>query len=141
MKKAYGYTRTATIKQAEEQNSNESQAERIRNYCKANNIKLVRVYSDNAQSGSSSNNPGLTELIEHVVKSPVDYVVVAEIDRLSRKFTDYLAIKVYLQRRGVEIKATGGSPVTMLYEGMLKDILSSVKALNPKVSTKNEKKL
>lgn len=105
MKQAYGYIRTATVKQAEEPNSLIEQRRRIVGYCVANNLKLVSVFSDSAKSGKNpfKNNSLGNMLSVCRKKDKIDAIVVTDWDRLSRDSYDLYILTGLLAKKGIKL--------------------------------------
>lgn len=92
------YLRVSTQEQADEGYSIGEQDERLKNYCKAMQWPIFKVYVDPGYSGGNINRPGLQELIKDVEAGLLEKVVVYKLDRLSRSQYDtlYLIEKVFL---------------------------------------------
>jgi len=103
---AYGYIRVSTSMQAEEGISLVTQSNRIAEYCKFRGYNLVKIYEDAGLSGGNANRPGLTEVLSILKKG--DYLVVAELSRLSRNSSD--AVKLHTQFREKGIKLVSLNP-------------------------------
>ena len=92
------YLRVSTQEQADEGYSIGEQDERLKNYCKAMQWSIFKVYVDPGYSGGNINRPGLQDLIKDVEAGLLEKVVVYKLDRLSRSQYDtlYLIEKVFL---------------------------------------------
>ena len=92
------YLRVSTQEQADEGYSIGEQDERLKNYCKAMQWPIFKVYVDPGYSGGNINRPGIQDLIKDVEAGLLDKVVVYKLDRLSRSQYDtlYLIEKVFL---------------------------------------------
>lgn len=92
------YLRVSTQEQAKEGYSIGEQEERLRNYCKAMDWKIAKVYIDPGYSGGDTNRPGLQDIIKDVEAGTLDKVVVYKLDRLSRSQLDtlFLIEKIFL---------------------------------------------
>lgn len=85
------YRRVSTDQQREEGYSLEIQEERLRAYAKTiENVKEVRVYTDDGYSGGSLERPGISQLIDDVEHGEITHVIVMKLDRLSRSQKDTL---------------------------------------------------
>lgn len=91
MKKAIGYARTATKKQADEFNSIKQQKILIKNYCRKNKIQLLNVFADSGKSGMNLNRPGFKKMLKQAKKRSVDFVIVWDWFRLTRNLNDYVS--------------------------------------------------
>ena len=90
------YVRVSTQEQAQEGYSIGEQTERLRKYCEIKDWSVFRVYTDAGYSGSSTDRPGLQQLIKDIEK--FNAVLVYKLDRLSRSQLDtlYLIERVFL---------------------------------------------
>ncbi len=86
------YVRVSTQEQVNEGHSIGEQTERLTKYCEAMDWIVAGVYTDPGYTGSNTNRPALTRLIEAVKASLVDMVLVYKLDRLSRSQKDTLYI-------------------------------------------------
>lgn len=97
-KRAYGYIRVSTMMQAEDGISLETQTNKIKRHCKYKNYKLKRVFVDGGISGGTSNRPALQEMLSLVKKD--EYIICADLSRLSRNSKDAINIITDLQSKG-----------------------------------------
>ncbi len=84
------YVRVSTTEQAMEGYSVDEQTSRLKNYCKAMDIKIHKVIVDPGYSGSSLDRPGIQEVIREVRSKRAQKVIVWKLDRLSRSQKDTL---------------------------------------------------
>jgi DNA invertase Pin-like site-specific DNA recombinase len=105
MKHAVGYMRVSTNGQTgEDAFGLEAQREQIIEYCRANDIKIVDWFVDEGVSGADERKPGLDAIVAGAVTNPpVEMVVTAKNDRISRKVEYYYAYKIKLQEVGISI--------------------------------------
>jgi DNA invertase Pin-like site-specific DNA recombinase len=87
-KTAIGYVRVSTQEQATEGVSLDAQREKLRAYCKANNIRLVDIVADEGISGSTLERPGLQAALRVIKRGRANTLIVAKLDRLSRSLRD-----------------------------------------------------
>ena len=85
------YVRVSTDNQLENY-SIEEQTARLRAYCKAKDITIVKMYTDGGYSGGSINRPALQQLLQEIESKNVDAVIVYKLDRLSRSQKDTLML-------------------------------------------------
>lgn len=66
----------------------EAQEERIRGWCRAQDIQLVAVERDAARSGGKLNRPGLQVALERLEAGEAEGLIVLKLDRLTRSVSD-----------------------------------------------------
>lgn len=103
-KKAYAYLRVSTLQQVDG-NSLEGQLKEIERYCRAYDIELVDVYSDEGRSGKSVvGRERFIQMLDDVTKKPdIDYVIVWKLSRFGRNVCDSLNALSILQENGVNL--------------------------------------
>lgn len=92
-----GYVRVSTEEQATN-TSLENQKQKLKEWAKANCIKLSKIYSD-VISGSSGKRPGLFKAMQHLKQSAAG-VAVWKLDRFSRNVRHFLSLLDSLTKRG-----------------------------------------
>ncbi|MFT4106220.1 MAG: recombinase family protein [Lacrimispora sp.] len=85
------YVRVSTDNQLENY-SIEEQTDRLKAYCKAKDITIVKFYTDGGYSGGNINRPALQQLLSDVENKSLDAVIVYKLDRLSRSQKDTLML-------------------------------------------------
>ena len=105
MKQAVAYMRVSTHGQTgEDAFGLDAQREQIIEYCKANDIAIVDWFIDEGVSGANPRKPGLDAIVAGAATNPpVEMVVTAKNDRISRKVEYYYAYKIKLQAVGISI--------------------------------------
>ena len=105
MKKAVAYMRVSTVGQAgDDAFGLDAQREQIVAYCKTNDIQIVDWFIDEGVSGANEHKPGLDAIIAGAATNPpVEMVITAKTDRVSRKVEYYYAYKIKLQAVGLSI--------------------------------------
>lgn len=101
-KRVYGYTRTATTKQAKEFNSDEYQAVRIKKYCTGNGLELVDTFAETATSRMTMLDQMFSKCRR---KDKIDAIVVISKDRLSRDDFELGIFEGLLKKKGIELIA------------------------------------
>lgn len=84
-----GYVRVSTDEQAAHGVSLDAQEERIRSYCKIEGLTLGRVYRDAGESADGLDRPGLITLRSALRSGAIGGIVVAKLDRLTRRLRDW----------------------------------------------------
>jgi len=84
--RVFGYLRVSTDEQAQHGNGLDVQEAAIRDYCKAQNLRLVAMFSDEGISGSNGldSRRGLARAIAGVEAGESSAIVVHKLDRLAR---------------------------------------------------------
>lgn len=85
------YVRVSTDNQLENY-SIEEQTDRLKAYCMAKDITIVKFYTDGGFSGGNLNRPSLRRMLEDIRRKKIDSVIVYKLDRLSRSQKDTLML-------------------------------------------------
>ncbi|PWK08477.1 recombinase family protein [Tumebacillus permanentifrigoris] len=101
MEEVFGYVRVSTETQVKSGYGADSQEQAIREWCKANNKKLVKIFYDLGESGTVVNREGLTDLL--VSFNGVRRVVVLNTSRLWRSDTAKVLIKREIEKMGADV--------------------------------------
>ncbi len=102
-KKVIAYTRVSTLGQAEDGESLERQAARIRAYCEAKGLDQPEMITDEGLSGFKSNRVGFQRLVTLCESRQVKTVIVYDLSRLSRSVRDTLEfIEDTINKNGIE---------------------------------------
>ncbi len=106
MRKAIIYVRVSTDEQSEKGYSLAHQEERLRNYCKLQNIEVVGFYKED-HSAKTFDRPAFTQLLSYLKKNKqaVDLLLFLKWDRFSRNAGDAYGMINQLNRLGVEPQA------------------------------------
>lgn len=94
---AFGYIRVSTTMQSDDGISLDTQTKNIQKYCKYKHYTLKQIYSDAGKSGGSMDRPALQELLNDI--SEGQFVIVAELSRLSRNTKDALDILEHIKKK------------------------------------------
>jgi site-specific DNA recombinase len=86
--KAVGYVRVSTEEQAAQGVSLDAQRAKIEAYCQLYDLELVAVYVDAGASGKSLDREGLQVALGRLREGEAEALVVAKLDRLTRKVAD-----------------------------------------------------
>ena len=105
MKRAVAYCRVSTKGQVgDDKYGIDAQIADIKKYCSENDIEVVNWYIDEGVSGAEKRRPALDKLLEgEVTNPPVQYIVLAKADRLSRDVSLYYVFRHMLKELGLEI--------------------------------------
>jgi DNA invertase Pin-like site-specific DNA recombinase len=99
------YARVSSARQVREGRGLQSQVSACQRYAKENDIKIVEVFEDPAQSGKDLNRPGMINLLSFLSKRKnLTYVLVEDISRLSRNVREYYALKDLIQSKSGLLK-------------------------------------
>ena len=111
MKNAVIYARVACVSQDDNCNSINLQKQLCKDYCKKENLKVERIFSDNRASGLDIKRKGLVKLFKYLKKNKGDisYLVVRNFDRLTRSMVDASFLIKELESLGIKLKSIDGS--------------------------------
>ncbi|WP_322977420.1 recombinase family protein [Acinetobacter pittii] len=102
MKKAIGYVRVSTEKQAEDGISLDAQVAKIKAWASLNDYKLVHIYSDEGISGASLNKrDGMQKALAAVSEGMV--FICYSLSRISRDTIDTIQISRQLEKAGADL--------------------------------------
>lgn len=103
MKYAVAYARYSSDRQREE--SIDAQLRAINEYCEKENIKIVAVFTDEAQTGKNSDRDNFQDMITGILKDryAIDYVLVHKFNRFARNQYDSAIYKKRLKEKGVKV--------------------------------------
>ena len=92
------YARVSSSRQIREGRGLQSQVSACKRYAIENDIKILAVFEDPAQSGKDLNRPGIISLLSFLSKrKDFTYVIVEDISRLSRNVREFYALKDLIQ--------------------------------------------
>lgn len=121
MKKAVAYCRFSSDNQREESISAQYRA--IKKYCDDNNIKLIKMYKDEALSAKTDDRPQFKQMIKDSEKRLFDYVIVHKLDRFSRNRYDSAVYKKKLKENKIKLLSVleklDGSPESIIMESLI----------------------
>lgn len=105
MKRAVAYCRVSTQGQVgDDKFGIASQKSMIKEYCDKNGIEVIDWFVDEAVSGVKENRPAFDRILQgDVTNPPVDMIIVAKADRISRDINQYYAYKSILSKIGLDI--------------------------------------
>jgi DNA invertase Pin-like site-specific DNA recombinase len=98
-----GYTRVSTTEQATEGVSLAAQQAKIEAYAVVKDWTLGEVIVDAGLSAKTLKRPGLQRVLAMVRAREVDVVVVAKLDRLSRRVRDVYDVVEFFEKKGVAL--------------------------------------
>lgn len=85
------YVRVSTENQLENYSIDE-QTDRLKAFCKAKDLNIVKLYTDGGYSGGNMNRPGLQQMLKDIKGKHIDMIIVYKLDRLSRSQKDTLTL-------------------------------------------------
>lgn len=103
VRKAVAYARFSSNNQREE--SIDAQLRAIKDYCENNDIKLVAIYTDEAQSATTDNRDDFRTMIDDILKGKhdIDGVLVHKFNRFARNKYDSALYKKRLRDIGIKV--------------------------------------
>ena len=102
-KRATGYIRVSTAGQVEDGVSIEAQEKRVEAWCRANDVELSEVFTDEGISGKRAANRPQLQLALEAVKRSGGVLVVYSLSRLARSTKDTIAIGEQLDAAGADL--------------------------------------
>lgn len=124
MKTAYVYARFSSDNQREE--SIDAQIRAIREYCETNDIRILQVFKDEAQSARTAKRPAFQELFGLIKENPSDYLIVHKLDRFARSREDAAFYRSKLKEAGMKLVSVlerlDDSPESIIMEGILESM-------------------
>lgn len=121
--KAVIYARFSSDNQRDE--SIDAQVRAIEEYCKKNNIQIVKVFVDRAKSATSANRPEFQEMIKYCEadNTGISMVIVHKLDRFSRDKYDSAMYKQKLKLKGIRVVSVlenlDNSPESLILESVI----------------------
>ena len=101
----------------------EDQVRDIEEYCRLNNLKLVRVYADRHLTGTTDKRPQFQQMLKDAAHARWRYVVVWKTDRFARNRYDSATYKFRLKKHGIRVLSAKESipdgPEGILLESVL----------------------
>jgi site-specific DNA recombinase len=119
MKKAIGYIRVSTDKQAEHGVSLDAQCEKIKAMAIVREVELTEMIIDAGESAKSLNRTGMARLLELVNGRKIDTVIITKLDRLTRSVRDLADLLELFEKRGVSLISVNESLDTATAAGRL----------------------
>ncbi|HBG0818222.1 recombinase family protein [Clostridioides difficile] len=121
--KAVIYARFSSDNQRDE--SIDAQVRAIEEYCKKNNIQIVKVFVDRAKSATSANRPEFQNMIKYCEADTtgISMVIVHKLDRFSRDKYDSAMYKQKLKVKGIRVVSVlenlDNSPESLILESVI----------------------
>lgn len=101
MKKGVGYCRYSTDHQTE--NSIAYQTNAIVEFCRKNEIDLIHIFSDEAETGTNTNRPGFQSLVQSARFKEFDCIIFYDTTRLSRDVSDWFSFRKEMMQLSVQL--------------------------------------
>jgi len=110
-----GYVRVSTTEQSEKGVSLDAQRRRLKGYCEAHGLTLLRIEEDAGISAKTTRRPGLQRALAAMSKGEGTGIVALKLDRLSRSTRDVLDLVARAEKEGwalhsIEERLDTGSP-------------------------------
>ncbi len=103
----------------------DAQVRAIEEYCKKNNIQIVKVFVDRAKSATSANRPEFQNMIKYCEADTtgISMVIVHKLDRFSRDKYDSAMYKQKLKVKGIRVVSVlenlDNSPESLILESVI----------------------
>ena len=115
------YVRFSSNHQREE--SIDAQIRAAKQFAKNNDMKITKIYTDKAQSATTSDRPGFLKMIKDSKENIFDKVIVHKLDRFARNRYDSAVFKRKLRENEVELISVlenfDDSPESIILESVL----------------------
>jgi site-specific DNA recombinase len=95
------YIRVSTSMQIEKE-SLKTQEERLKAYCKANNIPEYKIYKDAGISAKDTKRPALEKLMTDIETEKIQMVIVTKLDRITRSLKDLIQMMEFFEKNKVK---------------------------------------
>lgn len=104
--KAIIYLRVSTDMQVQQGASIENQEKACLEWCYRYKILPTQVFRDEGKSAKTLDRPEMQRMLKYITThhSEIDYLIVYQIDRLSRRASDYFEITQALGRHNIQIR-------------------------------------
>lgn len=111
-KKAIIYVRVSTERQVERGASLDTQQQSCLEWCHRNGILPLQSFRDEGKSAKTLNRPEMVRMLNYINANSgtIDYLVIYQMDRLSRNTLDYYELVKALNGKNIEIRDTASSP-------------------------------
>lgn len=109
---AVGYPRVSSDGQGDNGYSLGEQIRVIEEYCLRHNINLLAHYREVESAKNVSGRPQFKAALKHVYNSPIDFIIVTNLDRFSRDTLDAEIVNRGLKKRGKSIVSVQESYLT-----------------------------
>lgn len=100
-----GYIRVSSEEQKKSGLSIEAQEEKIKQYAGIKDLRLVKVYRDEAESGKDMNRPSMREIMERIEAGKIGHLVVYKLDRLTRSLADLSHLLVLFDKKDITLSS------------------------------------
>lgn len=129
MNKAIAYIRVSTLKQVKEGESLEVQEEKLRSYCKANDLELFEVIKDEGISASVpfKKRPGGKKCLQ-LVGGSIKHIVVLKFDRIFRNTVDALQMIEKFEDIDVHLHALDFAGMTIRTDNAMGKFIVTLRA-------------
>ena len=123
--KAIAYCRVATVTQTNNHESLERQKRKITEYAKRKNIEIVEWFEQVGLEPVTFPYDTLGEALSYCKTQPdIKFLIVSDVDRLSRSIGEYYFWNISFQRKGVAIKFTDSKEIESLEDNLMNRLMS-----------------
>lgn len=126
-KKSVVYTRVSTGEQADKGVSLDNQESRCIEWAFRNNVLVSRVFREEGVSAKTQNRPELIKMLDFIRQNgkELDFLIIYDVDRLSRQASDYYDILETLKTYSIELR----DPSSTLEGGKSDKHIRGIKAI------------
>ncbi len=98
-----GYIRVSSEEQKKSGLSIEAQEAKIRQMADTRDLKLAKVYKDEAESGKNLNRPAMREIMDGINAGRIGTLIVSKLDRMTRSLADLSNLLVVFQKKDIAL--------------------------------------
>ncbi len=121
------YIRVSTLDQAREGFSLEEQEARLKDFCKAKQYEVYKVYADEGISAKNDKRPAYQSMMNDVKNGTINVIVAFKMDRLTRSVYDVEKLMKIVKEAGCDIDCLADESNTTTSNGrMVMRIMTSV---------------
>jgi site-specific DNA recombinase len=97
------YLRTATVPPAGQADPIDVQRQACQHEAERRGVRVVAEFVDRGKSGNNPKRRGLQQLLHCLARRDINYVIVRDLARLSRRPADYYAIEQAVEQAGTTV--------------------------------------
>lgn len=126
-KQAVIYVRVSTDRQAEQGVSLDNQERACQEWALRNGVLVTKLFREEGASAKTLKRPMMTQMLEYIEEhdKEIDFIIVYQIDRLSRNMNDFVDFNRMLFQKGIELRDSS----SQLVAGDSDELIQGMQAL------------